>query len=377
VGIRDEVHWLSLVDAFAEAAVEGGEEPARWFDALAKLADATNSSRGELIGIGDQAAFAFNLLQDFPDHARAEFMEIGAYSPTVNPRVAAGMRAEVLQTISEEGCEAIRPLLRNEIFFDWAERHDIPFGCQTNLIKQPGRLIGLAVLRSRRDGPSSEEDRRAFAAVSPHVRAAAKMQLLLEGQAGRLLAGALEALSVAGFVCDRDGRVGACSRPAEELIRGTDLLDIRQGRLVSPGPTNGEALERAIRRAARGPGPGFAPPSSTVVLRDEMETAAPLVLDVFSLPGRPGVFALGCKVLVAARGGPARSDGAEVLQLAYGLTPAEAFVALEMARGRPREAVARLRGVSVGTVRIQLKGVFQKLGVCREAELAALLAPLI
>jgi DNA-binding CsgD family transcriptional regulator/PAS domain-containing protein len=377
MGIRDEEHWLSLVDAFALAAVEGGEDPARWIEALAGLAAATRCPRGELIGIGDGATVMFNLLPDFPEDGMAEFLEIGGGSQFVNPRVAAGMRSRPLQTVSEADYEEVRPLLRTEIYLDWAERYEIPFGCQTNLIQEPDRLIGLAVLRSRRDGPTSAEDRRAFAAVSSHVRAAVKTQLLLDGQAGRLLAGALDSLSIAGFVCDEDGQVQACSQPAEALIESSGLLDVRLGRLTTFGAANVEALERAIRRAALGAAPGLAPPSSTVVLRCGSEARPPLVLDVLSLPAKPGAFTGGRKVLVAVRGGRVASDAARMLELAYGLTQAEALVAIEMVRGRSREAVAGLRGVSVGTVRSQLKSIFHKLHLRRESELVALLAPLV
>jgi DNA-binding NarL/FixJ family response regulator len=52
-----------------------------------------------------------------------------------------------------------------------------------------------------------------------------------------------------------------------------------------------------------------------------------------------------------------------LLQAAYRLTAAEAAVALSLADGLPPEAIAAARGVSVGTVRVQIRTLFSKLGV--------------
>jgi DNA-binding CsgD family transcriptional regulator len=58
----------------------------------------------------------------------------------------------------------------------------------------------------------------------------------------------------------------------------------------------------------------------------------------------------------------------------YGLTKAEALVALRVARGRDLFGIASELGVSYHTVRVHLRGTFAKTGVGRQAELAALLS---
>ena len=56
-----------------------------------------------------------------------------------------------------------------------------------------------------------------------------------------------------------------------------------------------------------------------------------------------------------------------------GLSPAEARVAAELARGCAPETIARNHGHSLHTVRKQLKSVFRKTGVNRQADLASLI----
>jgi DNA-binding CsgD family transcriptional regulator len=58
----------------------------------------------------------------------------------------------------------------------------------------------------------------------------------------------------------------------------------------------------------------------------------------------------------------------------FALTPAEADLAVEIAKGDGRQAAARRLGISVGTVRSHLMRIFDKTGARRQAELVRLLA---
>ncbi|WP_198023428.1 helix-turn-helix transcriptional regulator [Ensifer sp. WSM1721] len=61
------------------------------------------------------------------------------------------------------------------------------------------------------------------------------------------------------------------------------------------------------------------------------------------------------------------------LRRRFGLTPAEADVALEIARGDGRDASAARLAISATTVRAHLSRIFEKTGVRRQAELVRLL----
>jgi DNA-binding CsgD family transcriptional regulator len=69
-----------------------------------------------------------------------------------------------------------------------------------------------------------------------------------------------------------------------------------------------------------------------------------------------------------------RSVGNAVLHSRFRLTPAEARIALGIARGEALRAIAETHGIAVATARTQLKSVFKKTGTHRQAELTALLA---
>jgi DNA-binding CsgD family transcriptional regulator len=64
----------------------------------------------------------------------------------------------------------------------------------------------------------------------------------------------------------------------------------------------------------------------------------------------------------------------ELVQSLFDLTPAEARVARSLAAGKSVEAIASDSGVSLNTVRTQVRGVFDKTGCNRQVDVVALLA---
>jgi DNA-binding CsgD family transcriptional regulator len=71
---------------------------------------------------------------------------------------------------------------------------------------------------------------------------------------------------------------------------------------------------------------------------------------------------------------PARAD---LLEHGFGLTACEARVAVALSTGMTPSEIARHHGISMGTVRSQLKSVFVKTGTKRQPELIAVLARLL
>ena len=81
-------------------------------------------------------------------------------------------------------------------------------------------------------------------------------------------------------------------------------------------------------------------------------------------------------VAIVFIGDPDRKSAlpAEVLALLYGLTPAEARLAVALLDGSSLAEIAEMHGIRELTARTQLKQVFQKTGTSRQGELVRLLA---
>jgi DNA-binding CsgD family transcriptional regulator len=76
---------------------------------------------------------------------------------------------------------------------------------------------------------------------------------------------------------------------------------------------------------------------------------------------------------------PDREDASSLrkaLQQAFCLTPAEARTAALVGSGLAPQDVADQIGITVGTIRCELKSVFEKLAISRQSELVALVVRL-
>jgi DNA-binding CsgD family transcriptional regulator len=367
--IRTEEHWLSIIDAFQSASV-GAQS---WETALQDFADATGSRSAQLTGIDSNTSVLFNILTNIDPVIHAIFPETMA----INPRVRVGSETPVLQIMADADFITPEESSRDPFYQEVLRPFDIPFICLTPLERQGGTFIALAALRSQREGHISPEQRQIFAALAPHVRSAVHTHLALEGRGIAVLTGALEALSIAAYICDRTGRVKALTQSAEALVTGDCGLQLKAGQLRACEPDDAKVLGDAIEAALIGqvkPGP---PVLRTVIVRGRDHQAPPLVLQVFPLPAQSYQFNFEARVLVVARGtrGP-NARRAAILQAAYALTSAETDIAQLLAEGQSAEIIAASRAVAVGTVRGQIKAIMIKLGVNRQVELVARLGRL-
>lgn len=358
-----------LQRAFETAAVD----PDGWLDALQAMADATGSLRGQLIGIGGPRHVPFNWVNDLPTKALEDFLKIDGGSPTVNYRVAASVTSALGEIAYDPDYSNAISSLETDVYLDFCETYDIPYGAQAKLVEDEG-LIGLAILRSHRDGPTDETALAAFTAASSYAGAAVRIQFALERQAGRLVAGTLEAMDIAAFVIDGTGAVCAMTPHGETLVRGGDGLRVIDGQLCAAWPSDRMRLDMAVARALaceeRHSHAG-------VLLRAGAAGSETLLVSLITLPGQPWSFNFRPRVIAVAKRPRPRGRGAVLLTDLFQLTPAETAVALLVAEGKSRAEIAAERRVSSATVMAQLKSIFHKTGVTREAALVARLRDLL
>lgn len=173
---------------------------------------------------------------------------------------------------------------------------------------------------------------------------------------------------------DRGVVIGASPR-GEEMLRH-DLVAIGgRPRARNPGADE-SVLARAIDATmGRSPRAGLAVIEGAEPGRRVIARVLPVegrARDVF---GRTRSLVL---LRVAERGGGDDTDRtARALVDVFGATPAEARVLALVAIGASPEAVAGRLGASIGTIRNHLKRGMAKLGLARQAELAAFVARLV
>ncbi|MBX9778589.1 MAG: helix-turn-helix transcriptional regulator [Xanthobacteraceae bacterium] len=185
-----------------------------------------------------------------------------------------------------------------------------------------------------------------------------------------------DALSVAGHpiaLLGRDGAVIHMNARFERLVG--DGLCMRAGRLGSWQPDADQALATAIGNAVR---VEVASRSRATTVLPRRNGLRPLVAEVVSLvgPWNDGLKAIAAIVTLTDLESVGSSPSQALLEQAFGLTPAEARLASQIAAGKTLADIAADEGNARETLRSRLKSVFHKTGTGRQAELTLLLSRL-
>lgn len=363
---------IGLEDAFTQAAAAFAAAPfdgARWSEGLDLFASIGGGWAGQLLGVDAKAGVAFNLVTRMPPDATQEWETRGGASICVNPRAASLLAAPFAILADDDFIDARRRAV-SPIYHEFFEKADADF-ISVAMLGHRGDLRAIAaVIRTGTQGHPQGVDHRRMARLLPHIDAALTVQLALERRALEGAIGTLDALDIAAFQCDRWGRIAGTTVRGERLLAQATLIERRDGRLRAIGKKDDIRLQAALDRARSTDSASPMPRSSTIALT----TAAAEWSRVDIAPCPDGIASLSpaatCIVLVHRPPPPA--DAVDMLRSAFGLTTAEAAVALALATGATARDIADGRGVSRDTVRAQVGAIYQKVGVTKATQLARL-----
>jgi DNA-binding CsgD family transcriptional regulator len=248
-----------------------------------------------------------------------------------------------------------------------------PLGTRHTLDHMVGRCgtedVYLAAMRSAALGPYDNAAAGRLRRAGEHFLRALKLRSTLE--LAQRASAALDGLSYGIVILDETLRIVFANGFARDTLSDCTELAIRHARLNARSAAAEQFLAGASSQALhRG-----APAAMTRLTRRD---GRKLYLWRVGLPAssplaqaeRPGVLL----VLRDPRRQP--MVDASVLLTLFGLTDAEARLALAIGAGARLEAVAAERGVKLSTVRTQLLSVLAKMGVHRQADLARAMAAL-
>lgn len=353
----------SVSNLFYEAATGGGE----WGDALAALAALTGSYTGELLGFGRTNALAFYCRNAIAPELIDDFRNARGYDPTVNSRVRLGLQISPFEIRDERDFTTALDAERNPEYGEYIRKIDGPYICLGNLLREQGMTVGLSVIRTAAQGNISANQRRAFADVMPHVRSAVRTHLLLEDRQIASVAETFDRVSAAAFVCTSNGILQALSPAAETLLREGDWLSVRDATLVSYASSDTRLLHAALHNAAAAGASMAAPPPRPFTIRNAAGDLLPL--EAVPYVARGSLRSDDLAILLAK---PPRDMGQRVSTIAqavFQLTGREAVIATDLVRGRTVADIATSSGSAVGTVRVHLRNIFEKVGVHNQGQL--------
>lgn len=226
----------------------------------------------------------------------------------------------------------------------------------------------LSLQRTIDQAPFSETEKKRLAELSKGLSGSAAIAHALGASTA---AGALEAFQISGtpvVLINRHGSVYEANESARRLLVGE--IKIVNGRLVANSNEVTTAFDRAVHGLLNRPNGGLYPPIAL-----PRKGRRPLLAYPTKLSSMTGNALADCQALVIFIDpdvGPRPKQTS--LQLLFRLTEAEARLAAQLASGESLETVAERLGIAKETSRSQLKSIFVKTGVHRQAELVAILA---
>lgn len=251
--------------------------------------------------------------------------------------------------------------------------HGIRWSTALFALAPSGDRFSFAFERRREDGPIGRDTLRRLDELRPHLCRAALIACRLGLERANAVAQALALLGLPAAVLGPDQRLVAINelmrermpRQAEERAFGRfHLADKGADALLT------EALVRSHQTAVR---PGEADVFSIPMpaSADSGPTVAHVVPVVRSARD---VFAAADNLVILTPVTSRELPADSVIRGLFDLTAAETRIARMIAGGATVAAIAADSRTTEGTVRTQLKGIFAKTGVSRQAELVALLA---
>lgn len=231
----------------------------------------------------------------------------------------------------------------------------------------------FSVHRDKASRPYSAEDKSILARLLPHVRNAIRVQTAIGGaslefQAARDFLGRS---TTALLVVDRTGRLLTANARGEMVLERSLALTLVAGRVTAAHLSAHYRMMRLIEAAVDAAAGRGEPPAGMLSVPFEHQT--PLSVTVTPLRPRLGFAVSEPAAIIMVRDAGERVDITHMLTDLYGLTPSEALLATGLVNGLTVEEVALAHGVTLNTVRTQLKSVMIKTATSRQTELVALI----
>ncbi|WP_420146103.1 helix-turn-helix transcriptional regulator [Sphingobium sp.] len=353
-------------DAWADLFLSAALAPEQWGVAIKAMADATSSRHGQLIGFGPGGA-SFNWISEIDPGITTRYTADSQNRPDHNFRVGADQVTGRPGIVHEAHYDIARQSLRSDEYLDMCSDFDIFDGCQTRLVASNDQMVGLALLRDGRNGRTSVEERELFGQIAGHARAAVRLQQSIEHQGFALLSGTFEAMDRACWLLDATGRVGGMTPRADALL-ASSRLRVSDGWLASERAEESRAMVRAMRGVIGSP----VLPADPLALPDDAGGIA-IMLEYHPLPRHPWAMSFAPRAIVTARVGEPTGRHVQLLTRTFRLTPAEADIAIRLSAGQARPAIASARGVSIETLKVQIRSIYDKTGCNRESQLVRMI----
>jgi hypothetical protein len=203
-----------------------------WKRAIEMVAKATGSGAAHLAAIGGPALMPLDIFVGREADRIDEHFSAPELCGAANWRIASIGAPMTIQ--HERHYAEARALGGTGPYDEGVAAIDMQLGCQSALLNDDRNFLGLALIRSQREGPTDDVVYGRFQHLLRHVQRAVRVQLALDGEAAELMLGELATATCKIVLLDRHGCLSAVSGSAEPL-------------LDDPGPARLDGLAFGLR----------------------------------------------------------------------------------------------------------------------------------
>lgn len=357
---------------------EASHNPDHWQTVLGLICRLTNSNSATLLfrdhDVG-RASLAFST--GFPEQVMIDYNN---YYGSKDPSYALYQRMVPVGTA--KACHQLVPD-RDEFealspeFFDWMERIDRYYFAGATLFDENDVIAAIAIQRSRDRGKWSNRRMELLTELVPHIQRALKIHRefsRLKSRETALQIG-LDKMVMGLVLFDHLGHVVYTNPMADTILKKHPAVQKHGERIIGTHPEDGRKLNDLVNRAVRLTSSANFEPQAIGLRGPKGGDVLPVLVTAIRPRDRLADTS-GNRIRAAMYfSDPTHSHpmSPDTLIEAYGLTAAEAWVAIGIANGLSVEEVAEQSGTSINTARSQLRSIFRKTETSRQTELVKLL----
>ena len=356
---------MSDVLSFADDVYEAAFVPEMWPRLFERISERIHAALGSIYIQNVDGSFRWIGTEG----ATCLFSEFQAIHPPLEH-----IRLKKAKELQHEGfytdLDFNDPLIfEHPTYRDFLYPRDFGWFTETAFNLPTGDKIWIGFERRKDRGPFESTYIEALNGLRPHLGRAAILSAQLSLERAKGMIEALNAIGIPAAVLRTNGKLSIANGHFQSLI--PSVVQDRRDRMLltdeSADALLADTLMRIGSKDAAGQSRSIPVPAQT--------GRPPLIFHVFPVCGAVNdLFSRGLALVIGTPIDRTLVPTAEVLQVLFDLTPAEARVARAVAQGKTVEAIALSNGVSRETVRTQLASVLAKTGMSRQAELVALLA---
>ncbi|MGA7998754.1 MAG: LuxR family transcriptional regulator [Bradyrhizobium sp.] len=368
--MNDREQLSALIGDIYDAVLD----PEQRIDVIEKIASFTGGHSGGLL-----SKHSLGYSEHLYCYIGADPESLQAYSesyPKLDP-TAATHSFGVAQVVSATDVVPYDEFRRGRFYREWARPHGWVDVASAVVEKSATSCTFLSVVRHEASGVVDDEMRRRMALVVPHVRRGYLIGKTINlGQAeAACFSDILDGLSAGMILVDGIGRVVHANAAGNAILGAADFLRTVHGRLVAGDARTNAAFREILAAADAGDAAvGLKGIALPLTAHDGEHYVAHVLPLTSGVRRQAGLAFNAVAALFIRKAALAASATPDVIGRMYKLTPAELRVLLAIVDVGGVPEVAAALGVASTTIKTHLNRLFEKTGVCRQADLVKLVA---